>query len=286
MISELCVGGQDFIQLENERFEVLISRYGAQIMAILPKGGDVDAPDWLWLSEKSPLTEGKAMRGGIPICWPIFGEDMQGRLPKHGFARLQQWSFIGDHEDEKNQEVAVSFRLRDNDLSRRYWPYAFELEFAVRLTMQGVECQFEVKNTDVNPFEHAFALHPYFHVSGLSAVELLGIEGASYQRAGENSLRTWQLGDSLDMARDDAFIDMADATITLKDHGWQRSMQMRYEGVSDLVVWNPHAEGTKQISDMHADGYKTMLCVEPAQVARVSLTPQASWMMRMQMHFT
>src|SRR5687768_3827368 len=46
----------------------------------------------LFLSQKSHLKPEKAIRGGIPICWPWFGpHPTDGRQPQHGLVRNKPW---------------------------------------------------------------------------------------------------------------------------------------------------------------------------------------------------
>jgi glucose-6-phosphate 1-epimerase len=280
-ITEVTIQGQLFIQMQNDTYVALVSQYGAQVLEVHKK----DFPfGWLWLSEARPIVQGEAIRGGIPICWPVFGVDADGKLPKHGFARLQNWTYKGDFEDDAAQQVAVSFRLRDNEYSKQYWPYAFELELAFMLSADGIRCELTITNTDVRAFEHSFAFHPYFFVGGLSKLKLEGLEQHSYHREGQEEAHIWQAKESLDQFRDDRVMDVHEPVV-LKDGLWKRSLEISMQGASDMVVWNPHQEGAKAISDMADDGYKSMLCVEPAQVDKLTLDAGESHLLSMVWQF-
>jgi glucose-6-phosphate 1-epimerase len=281
MISEIQVGGQDFIQLENSSHQVLISLYGAQVLALHDKAS---GEDWLWLSELSPIQPGRAIRGGIPLCWPIFGGDKQGKLPSHGVARIQKWALIGDDEDSANDSVAVTLRLRDNDFSRQFWPYAFQLEFAVRLSTNRLECELTAINNDVRSFEYSQAFHPYFKVSALGNVRLMGLDGREFMRNGADAAEVWHDGDTLDMARDDAFLGCNlddNLEVCLHDSGFGRTIELTSSLAPDLTVWNPYQAGAAAFVDMPDDGYKQMLCVEPSQIGLKTLEPSQQVTMRM-----
>ena len=43
----------------------------------------------IFVSPKAVRDGTKAIRGGIPICWPSFGPWSEG--PQHGFARTSRW---------------------------------------------------------------------------------------------------------------------------------------------------------------------------------------------------
>ncbi|KAG2568532.1 putative glucose-6-phosphate 1-epimerase [Panicum virgatum] len=59
--------------------------YGGQVTSWKNGHGD----ELLFVSSKAIFKPPKAIRGGIPICFPQFGT--QGNLEKHGFARNRLW---------------------------------------------------------------------------------------------------------------------------------------------------------------------------------------------------
>ena len=50
--------------------ELLVAEQGAQILSY--RLGD--APPLIWLSEEASFTKGQSVRGGVPVCWPWFGD--------------------------------------------------------------------------------------------------------------------------------------------------------------------------------------------------------------------
>lgn len=60
-------GGFPFILISNRSAKALISVYAAQVLSFQPAE---EYEDLLFLSQKSYYDEGKAIRGGIPVCWP------------------------------------------------------------------------------------------------------------------------------------------------------------------------------------------------------------------------
>ena len=62
-----------------------IALHGGHVLSWKPTGG----AEQLYLSPRSEYVPGKAIRGGVPVCFPQFAE--RGPLPKHGFARTLPW---------------------------------------------------------------------------------------------------------------------------------------------------------------------------------------------------
>jgi glucose-6-phosphate 1-epimerase len=77
--------------------------YGAQVTSWKPVGYD----DVLFVSEESHWQQGKAIRGGIPICFPWFrGKPDDPQAPTHGFVRTKEWE-LDSIRREAGDEVVV-----------------------------------------------------------------------------------------------------------------------------------------------------------------------------------
>src|SRR5690349_625964 len=63
-------GGLERILIDDEFATAEIYLHGAHVTRYQPKSQKHPV---LWMSEKSNFTAGKAIRGGIPICFPWFG---------------------------------------------------------------------------------------------------------------------------------------------------------------------------------------------------------------------
>src|SRR5262245_25419669 len=63
-------GGLTVADIRNDFAEARIALLGATALAFQPRGQQ----PVLWVSRESRYTAGKAIRGGIPICWPWFGD--------------------------------------------------------------------------------------------------------------------------------------------------------------------------------------------------------------------
>ena len=78
--------------------ELLVAEQGAQVLSYRRYG----QPPLIWLSDEARYLTGQGVRGGVPVCWPWFGDlqrnppevqaMVQGEAPFHGLARTQNWS--------------------------------------------------------------------------------------------------------------------------------------------------------------------------------------------------
>ena len=82
--------GLDFpiLRISTELCQAEISLYGAQVLQWTPTG---QLPV-IFMSPKAVYAKGKALRGGIPLCWPWFGKNTEDSTqPSHGVARISTW---------------------------------------------------------------------------------------------------------------------------------------------------------------------------------------------------
>ena len=81
--------GFEYIEVINDAACAEIALQGAHIFHFARTAQE----PILWLSDESAFKYGKAIRGGVPICWPSFGMN-NTKLPQHGFARTSLFKFV------------------------------------------------------------------------------------------------------------------------------------------------------------------------------------------------
>lgn len=62
------VAGYPVFEIEHALCAAKVALHGAQVISWKPK----DEEEVLYLSPDAVFKEGKAIRGGVPICWPWF----------------------------------------------------------------------------------------------------------------------------------------------------------------------------------------------------------------------
>jgi len=244
-----------------------VSLYGAQVLSFIPSGNE----DTLFMSSKSLFVEGKAIRGGIPICWPWFGaHPVDGSLPSHGFARIMTWEVIGTKEE--GNEVVLTLGISSNAETLSLWPYQFEAQLEVRVG-QTLSVALKTINTDNKAFEISAALHSYFKVSDINNIALSGLANTTFLddvKEKEGLQREDQL---LISERIDRRYRQSTSECYIKD-GYTNT-KIAKEGSQITVVWNPGAELSRQMADLGDADYLNMICVEAANSLEDTITVQA-----------
>ena len=93
-VARVVEGNGGLFKVRVERQDVAGEMYlhGAHVTSWQPAG----AQEVLFVSEHTRLDNGRAIRGGIPVCFPWFGNkpDDAG-APAHGFVRTEAWRESG-----------------------------------------------------------------------------------------------------------------------------------------------------------------------------------------------
>ncbi|MCU4158154.1 D-hexose-6-phosphate mutarotase [Carboxylicivirga sp. A043] len=250
--------------LTNKHASAKISLYGAHVLSFIPNKQD----DILFVSPHAVYQEGKAIRGGIPICWPWFNaHPVDKSLPSHGFARISKWSVNSTSADE--EKIQLELVLSSNPDTLKLWPYQFEVRLMVTLTDQ-LSVALTTINKGEQPFDVSAALHSYFNISDIHTVTLEGLENTSYKDDVENveNIQKDQLL-SFGQRTDRRYQSTSKAII----RDAQRNIIVDKTGSQITVVWNPGEELAMQMPDL-LDGYKHMLCVEAANSLNDTITIQ------------
>ncbi len=253
-ISQRQAGDLPVIVINHPKVRAAVALQGAQLIAWQPAGEE----PVLWLSEKTAYVNGKAIRGGVPICWPWFGPAGE---PAHGFARNLPWKLTA--HDENAECVMLTFVLDSNEQTKRIWPHDFTLFARFRL---GAQCDIELEAH--GDYESTGAFHSYFAVADIADVEVSGL-GPHFI----DKVRGGVEGESVDgkqrySGQVDRIHTQPEGCSVINDHAGNRLIEVYHHHHSDVVTWNPGVELSCSMGDMPNDGYKTMLCVETARISR------------------
>jgi len=229
-------------------------------------------PPLLFLSAKSYFASGKAIRGGVPVIIPWFGN--RDDEPSHGFARSTEWQLV---KTSAAADGTVTLRFALPEIPGREAWKNLRTEFIVTvadtLTMELVAANDSCDET----LEIENCLHTYFHVGEIGAVSISGLQGASYvDNAGDGggALKT----DSealLHIARETNRLYQDTTTpVEIRDESLKRTIRVEKSGSHSTVVWNPWTT-QKLPDDFDPAEHQRMVCVESGNVKhnKISLAP-------------
>lgn len=249
--------------------------YGGQVISWKNEHGE----ELLFLSNKTLFKPPKAIRGGIPICFPQFGS--YGSLEQHGFARNRTWAIDNSPSPLPlaNNKSTVDLILKPTDEDLKIWPRSFELRLRVCLGPGKLVLIPRVRNTDTKPFSFTFALHTYLSVSDISEVRVEGLETLDYFDNLNEKKRFTEQADAITFDDEVDRVYLSTPTkIAVIDHEKKRTYELRKEGLPDAVVWNPWDKKSKAIPDFGDEEYKQMVCIEAAAVEHaIVLRPCEEW---------
>ncbi|KAK6137310.1 hypothetical protein DH2020_028951 [Rehmannia glutinosa] len=270
------------------RASARISLHGGQVRSWKTEKGE----QLLFTSSKANLKPPAAVRGGIPICFPQFGEQVSAE--QHGFVRNRMWVIDRNpaplHSIDSSTGIAsidLVYISTDDDL--RFWPHRFELRLRVILSVDGsLTLISRVRNVDCKPFSFAFAYHTYFSIGDISEVRVEGLETLDYL---DNMLHRERFTEQEDAITFESEVDRVYVstpdTVGIVDHEEKRTFVIKKEGLPDVVVWNPWDKKSKAIPDFGNNEYEFMLCVDAAAIENpITLKPGEEWTGRVELSVT
>jgi D-hexose-6-phosphate mutarotase len=261
-------GGLVSLAISAPACSALLFTQGAHLTEWTPAGGE----PVLFTSKKSLFAPGKAIRGGVPICFPWFAARAgHPDAPAHGVVRAAEWG-VDSIAAESDGSVTVVFSISGGETSAKYWQHPFHTTFTARLG-QTLEMILTVKNTGEHPFTFEEALHTYFSVADIHAVEISGLESSEYidkvdaftrKRRGTEPLRFTGETDSV-------FPNTA-ATCSLRDPGLRRTITVEKSNSQTTVIWNPWIAKAAAMADFGDDEWPSMACIETTNSGENSVT--------------
>lgn len=249
-----CENGFEYIEVLNATVNAKIALQGAHIYEFKCQ----DQKDILWLSETAAFEDGVAIRGGIPICWPRFGNSDK-TLPAHGFSRTAMFRLSSVKELDRNI-TEVTLLLEDDEETHKIWDFSFRLEVIFTIS-DTLSVEMKTTNTDSKEFMITQALHSYFSVSNIDNVSIEGLEDKPYldTLTDKKHIQNEKLIINVEC---DRVYQEVDKNILLKDKN--RVVEIEAKGSSSCIIWNPWIEKGSRMSGMRADSYKEFVCIETA----------------------
>jgi glucose-6-phosphate 1-epimerase len=233
----------------------------------------------LYTSATTAYKEGKAIRGGVPVCWPQFS-DLGPCSASHGYARSSMWEPVGSKDDADRNAVSITLRL--TKVGSAPSPFdACEVEYTVTLVGDSnLELALSVTNPSSAAIEFTTALHSYFSVSDISAVRIDGVldECPYADNTEQRAMKPAAPIRTIEGEVDRIYHGSKGNAVRVTDSATGATTTITADGLDDTVLWNPWIEKAAKLADMPDDGYKSFVCVESAAVnTKATAAPGSTW---------
>ncbi|MCL3862247.1 D-hexose-6-phosphate mutarotase [Actinotalea sp. K2] len=266
-------GGLPVLRVDSPAARAEVYLQGAHITSWTP----AEHPPVLWTSRSSRFEPGRAIRGGVPICFPWFAEHPQDAdAPAHGFARTTPWTLIAAQDDGASVELVLRLTDQDRPADPR-WPHRFEARVTIQVGA-ALSLRLDVTNRGHEPFDFEEALHTYLAVPDVREIEVTGLHGAPYvDRSIDEQTRTDDAPSIRLRDETDRLYPSTRATAVVHEPGG-RTLRVSKTGSEATVVWNPWVTKAGRLPDMGDHEWTEFVCVETCNVraAGVRLAPGAT----------
>ncbi|MBB6429847.1 D-hexose-6-phosphate mutarotase [Algisphaera agarilytica] len=222
----------------------------------------------LFTSAHAVYRDGKAIRGGVPICFPWFGpHPTDPSAPAHGLVRTIPWRLTQTAQGPAGVETQMVTTL---DQLHADYRVTFGKQLTLNLTVTNIA------DTD-QTFEAA--LHTYFRVGDAREVTIAGLEYTRFIDKLQD-MKVCDQGEhpvTFTAETDRVYVD-TQATCVLNDPVMNRKIKVEKLGSLSTVVWNPWIGKSQSTADFGDDEWTGMCCIESANIGdeAVSLAPGAS----------
>ncbi len=281
-ISEISPGFP-IITINNSHASARISLYGGQLLDFKPHNQEEPL---LWLSEKglsekALYSKNKAIRGGIPICWPWFGllnEDSV--LPAHGYARISLWGVHSTQSlSDGSTQVVLKISGTSTGMQQPDLQHYLDCNLSLTITVSNtLSLELQTTNRGLSPIVITEALHSYFKVSDIHKICIEGLEQVNYLDKVNDNMSCIQEGAVKFSGETDRVFVNTQADIHLIDYGFNRKITLSKNNSNSTVVWNPWQEKSQAMGDMSNEAWLKMVCIESANVHsnKIVINPEQS----------
>jgi glucose-6-phosphate 1-epimerase len=235
----------------------------------------------LFLSELAIFNGVKAIRGGIPLVFPQFGQPSQ-TMPQHGFARTTVWT-VND-TITTDTSITTSFGISYSEATLNVWPHKFNLTYHVTLSDAGLTTQLDIQNVDTTSFDCQALLHTYLRVPDIHRTVVAGFKAFQFvdKMASSEEFTDDRIVADFTQEVDRIYVGQLEAPFSvdvITNEEQQVNVRCsssilrgdsRRSVPTDCVLWNAWVDKTASIADLNDDAYLQYVCVEPGVVKGVT----------------
>lgn len=222
-----------------------------------------------FVSSKSAMDGSAAIRGGIPICFPVFGPPPStpadyASLAQHGYVRKENWTLDKIIMD-RSSGVSVRFLAPPPPDS---FQHKYKLAYVVTLAAHELSTDVHVTNEDDKGFDFQCLLHNYLAVPDSKKISIEGIhQGVQYKdKTKDMKMFSWGGGPLTIKGETDSVFQKIPSQELKLDYGNGSGLIIHFRGFEDTTIWNPTEIRGRGIADMEDNGWDRYVCIEPGYV--------------------
>lgn len=270
------------ISIVHSLFHATVSLYGGHVLSWQP----INQKPVFWMSNDSAYGDGKAIRGGIPICFPWFGnftqstfehtahanfsDDEKSQLINHGFARTSLWELASIDVTEKHVKLVMLLKGENTNPAWKI-PYEVKQELIIG---ESFSQQLFISNKSGESIEYTGALHSYFTVSSPSNTTIKQLSDVSFDDKLSGNKGVIQPLTNCVGPIDRIYY--ANNTMNIVDSGWNRRLQVTSFDCSQWVLWNPGKVTASKMADVHSGGENEYVCLEAANTQPIKIAANST----------
>lgn len=263
------------LTLSTHDSRVEIALYGATVLSYTANPSEEGSKPVLWLSKNTSGANGKAIRGGVPLCAPWFGpHPTAAGTPSHGLVRISEWTLERVEEISETLRATLTLDLpRDTE---RGWNHNASATFVVTAG-EALSMELTVRNMGPSSFLLSEAMHTYFSVSNVRNVRVEGLNDTEYLAFAGDGKRHTHGASALTLTGEAAHMFYTGRPVRLIDENWKRAIYIQGYGAANTVVWNPWEKTAAKTGDI-LDQWPEFICVENANIpdSALPLPPNTS----------
>lgn len=271
-VQRLKIGHLPAFEIRHGKAKAIILEQGAHLVSY---GIEGEMPI-IWDNPNAVFEKGVAVRGGIPVCWPWFGDiawnakqiesmcsgfDMP---PFHGLVRNVDWQLESMHATDDG--TCITFHCETTPDQATCWQHHARLllSFTIGHTLT---LQLKTENLGTKDIAVSQALHTYYAVSNAERLRFEGLSGVEYFDVLDGWKRKLQQEEPVITEEITRAYTQTPDRLTIEDQGWNRRIIVSTQGTRSAILWNPWKERARLLDQYQADSWKNMVCLETARLA-------------------
>lgn len=234
--------------------QAVVSEYGAHVLSY-----QVGTKPLLWLSTTAVWQDAKAIRGGIPICWPWFGpcpavfNKTQNVQPNHGIARTRYWQVTAQEITEQSASIEFTLAKLSLPWSSELVTLVYRVELSAQALTVTLSCQEKIRQQA--------ALHSYFTVADCRSTKVSPLPLHFYDKT-TDSMQNSASDTCMFPAEVDRIYQQTAPTLTISEQDYQ--LNITQSGHDSSILWNPGIQKASQTADIAEHSWPQFVCVESA----------------------